>query len=223
MKSLLGNSCAKGCLVYFVALVVIVTLTALGIGGLSARFGVGAQTDKPQASILTTGRQQAPPASQPGSVADANPPSGPSETSTVAPFAPLPNVDVGSLIQQAPQPQPTTQPQSGGLTGISSDTVSPFYIVQAGDTLWSIAQSYGVDTDALKAANNVISNFIQPGQLLYLPQPGQQQAPASAPASAPVPAATATTDLSSAPSGDQGGSSNASSPEMPHTGINSKP
>ncbi len=219
MKNILGNSCAKGCLVYFVALVVVLTLTALGIGGLSARFGVGAQTGEPQASILTTERQQASPLSQSGSVAGANSPSAPAETPSVVT---LPTADVGSLIQQASQPQPTTQQQSGGLTGISADTVSPFYIVQAGDTLWSIAQSYGVDTDALKAANNVISNFIQPGQLLYLPQPGQQQTPLPA----PVPAAAATADpssLPSAPSGDQGGSSNPSSPQMPRTGINSKP
>lgn len=223
MKNILGNSCAKGCLVYFVALVVVLTLTALGIGGLSARFGVGAQTGEPQASILTTERQQASPLSQSGTVAGANAPSAPAETPTAAPFASsvvtLPTVDVGALIQQASQPQPTTQQQSGGLAGISADTVSPFYIVQAGDTLWSIAQSYGVDTDALKAANNVISNFIQPGQLLYLPQPGQQQAPVPA----PVPDAAATTDPSSLPSADQGGSSNPSSPQMPRTGINSKP
>ncbi len=220
MKSLLGNSCAKGCLVYFTALVLIVILTAIGIGGLSAKFGAGAQSARSGISALSTSGQ--PGASLPGIVADANPPA----TTVAATAPPAPTLPVaqaqtgtGTGVGTAPQAQGQAQPslplqaQDGGATGISAQTVSPFYIVQPGDTLWEIARQYGLDVDALRIANSIASDSIQPGQLLYLPQVGQQAATPGAPQSgqqAPAPAPAQP---------DQG----TGIPALPHTGINGNP
>lgn len=43
------------------------------------------------------------------------------------------------------------------------------YTVQAGDTLYQIAQRFGVSVDALKSANNLTSNTLQIGQVLKIP------------------------------------------------------
>lgn len=61
------------------------------------------------------------------------------------------------------------------------------HIVQKGDTLWKLAQKYGVDFEALKAANNHLSNpdLIMPGMKIKIPsgkvqatkQMGQKEAP----------------------------------------------
>src|SRR5438105_12934939 len=143
MGKLLENSCAKGCLVYLLALVMIVALTTLGLGGLSAKFGAGAQGSKPQVTIFTTPQQPAPQGS--GAAPNA------ALASTPTPFAEVaPAGLVGTAPQSAPQPQspPQTAPQVQlpslpQITGISGDASAPFYIVQAGDTLWGIATRYG--------------------------------------------------------------------------------
>ena len=43
------------------------------------------------------------------------------------------------------------------------------YAVQRGDTLYSIARRFGSTVDAVKAANNLMSNNITPGQQLIIP------------------------------------------------------
>lgn len=52
------------------------------------------------------------------------------------------------------------------------------YIVQKGDSLYSIAKKYGVSVDELKKANNLTSNLLSVGQVLgipgvILPEPGE--------------------------------------------------
>src|SRR5688500_510751 len=44
MKNLFGNNCSKGCLIYLVALVVVLLLTSMGLGSLGSRFGAESQT-----------------------------------------------------------------------------------------------------------------------------------------------------------------------------------
>jgi LysM repeat protein len=80
--------------------------------------------------------------------------------------------------------------------------------VQSGDTLWSIAVEYGVGADSLRGMNNLADDIIKPGQLLYLPQPGQPQQPAPTGVPAQPP-----------PAQDQGNPA----PQMPQTGINTRP
>ena len=45
-----------------------------------------------------------------------------------------------------------------------------YYKVKSGDTLWSIARLNGVTVNELKAANNLTSNSLSIGQLLYIPK-----------------------------------------------------
>ena len=71
-----------------------------------------------------------------------------------------------------PMPQPVPQPTPGQGGTITGEVSEPFYIVQPGDTLWSISQQLGVSLDALRAANGITGDLIYPGQVLTLPAPG---------------------------------------------------
>lgn len=60
------------------------------------------------------------------------------------------------------------------LPGSSTPIVPPTdnttsYIVQAGDSLWSIANKFGISVDELKRVNNLTSNVLQIGQVLQIP------------------------------------------------------
>ena len=50
-------------------------------------------------------------------------------------------------------------------------TPSHFYVVQKGDTMYSIAAHYGMTLDQLQKANRQIKNpdSIYPGQVIYIP------------------------------------------------------
>jgi LysM repeat protein len=45
------------------------------------------------------------------------------------------------------------------------------YVVQQGDTLYSIARTHGVSVDAIKQANGLTSDEIYIGQQLIIPAP----------------------------------------------------
>ena len=184
MKTLFGNSCAKGCLIYFLALIAIVALTTMGLGGLKGRFNVDAQT--PQGSILNIGDKQPVLGKPPGNLADGG--TIPGETAVPIPTF-QPRVQQTPTLAAPPGPTApagpvafTPVPSQGGV--ISGEAVAPFYIVQSGDTLSDIAVRFGTTVDALRTTNGITGDIIQPGQLLYLPQAGPLQQP-------PVPTATA--------------------------------
>ena len=213
IKNALQNSCAKGCMVYAVALVLLVVFTSMGLGGLSTRLGGSSQ---PQASALTDSRQPAgvaAPQSAPAASGEVAQPTAVPPTSGPAIVLALPTIQIVTDISvsvpapdSAPAPaQPQAQPQGGEIVG---DASPPFYIVQSGDTLWSIAVEYGVGADSLRGMNNLADDIIKPGQLLYLPQPGQPQQPAPTGVPAQPP-----------PAQDQGNPA----PQMPQTGINTRP
>ena len=50
-----------------------------------------------------------------------------------------------------------------------NDTVPTTYIVASGDSLWSIANRFGVTVNDLKSANGLTSNLLSVGQVLIIP------------------------------------------------------
>jgi LysM repeat protein len=97
-------------------------------------------------------------------------------------------------------PAPTTAPAAANATTYPTFsagvpvTGANQYTVRAGDTLWSIAQQFGLTLDTLERANAKIldPNVIVPGQVLVIP-------PAGAPAAAGVTAGTTAPTATSVP------------------------
>ena len=78
---------------------------------------------------------------------------------------------------------------TGGITPSPSASPSGVHIVQRGENLYRIALRYGLNTQALAAANGVINaNHVYAGQRLVIPGTGSAPVPAPAPAPAPTPA-----------------------------------
>jgi len=57
-----------------------------------------------------------------------------------------------------------------GVPYTSESIGENYYKVQSGDTLWSIARKNGITVNQLKEANNLTSNALTIGQLLYIPK-----------------------------------------------------
>ena len=51
-----------------------------------------------------------------------------------------------------------------------SDQTNVTYVVQKGDSLWSIANSYNVPVNDLKNANDLINDILTVGQVLVIPK-----------------------------------------------------
>lgn len=65
---------------------------------------------------------------------------------------------------------PVLPPQGEAAEMVTADGFQGYrYVVQSGDSLWSIAQRYGVDASALREANHLRSSTLRPGQLLEVP------------------------------------------------------
>lgn len=203
MNKIFGNNCAKGCLIYLVALIIIVTVAAIGLDGLRAKFG-GAQVQgvkPPEYTIQSVGNSQ-PAATNNQPPADAaNGGGGVIPTPTAAVAAPPP------VTVPAPGVTPAPSQAQGGT--ISGDSGTPFYIVQSGDTLWAIANRLSITLDDLRAINTITDDIIYPGQVLYLPSGTTAQTPPSSDPAAP-------------PSNLETGADN-TQVGMPSTGIVRKP
>ena len=55
------------------------------------------------------------------------------------------------------------------VTGEEDDIESGTYVVQKGDTLWSISRKFNVSVDTIKSANNLSGNVLSIGQVLNIP------------------------------------------------------
>jgi LysM repeat protein len=206
MRSVFGNNCAKGCFIYVIAVVAVVIVASMGLSGLRAKFG-GAQVEgnPPQYTIQATGQMAggtvASNAQQPQSTL---PDTAAGGGGVVVPTAnPVPVAPAQPIANNTPVP---SKVQGGTLTGDGGDS---FYVIQPGDTLWSIARNFGVDLDRLTSLNGLNDSIIYAGQALLLPTSTEHQAPQ------PTPVAN---------SGDGAGdSSGPTTPSMPDTGINKKP
>jgi len=74
------------------------------------------------------------------------------------------------------QPTATTAPTTGDTSGTTT------YVVQAGDTLFSIATRYGTTVDAISQANGIVDpTQIYVGQELTIPTGGEVVSPPSEP------------------------------------------
>ena len=60
-------------------------------------------------------------------------------------------------------------PGSGSGSGSAPDTIR--YVVQAGDSLWLIAQKYNTTVNAIKQLNGLTSDLLMVGQTLKIPAP----------------------------------------------------
>lgn len=59
---------------------------------------------------------------------------------------------------------------------------SEVYVVQSGDSVIGIAEQFGIDPTELADFNNLADwNSIQPGQILYIPEPGSTPLPLETP------------------------------------------
>ncbi len=99
---------------------------------------------------------------------------------------PIENPSTPTPLSVAPEPYPgevepipaeATDPNTGDVVAVEPTAVSPgqsaTHTVQAGETLFSISQQYGVSQEEIAAANNITtSSVLTVGQALVIPAPG---------------------------------------------------
>jgi LysM repeat protein len=114
-----------------------------------------------QTAIFKTAQANSATAQAARDAATAVPPTSPELT----PTAPPPTVVPTAAPTQVPTvaPAPTTPPGGGMVT----------YVVQRGDTLYSLARRYGTTVEAIASANGIANpNQIKVGQTLKIPTSG---------------------------------------------------
>ena len=120
-------------------------------------------------------------------------------TSTPPPPTPVLSPTQGPALSltngPTPSPTPTASPTATPLSQTPTPTPAEptVYVVQGGDSLWKIAESYGITVDDLAEANGISKDdVIRPGQELVIPVPGQAlptplpRSPSSTPTSLPA-------------------------------------
>jgi LysM repeat protein len=127
--------------------------------------------DAQKTAVFGTANARATQTAQAGDMAG-DTPSSPEATPTEAPPTAIPPTAVPpTAVPPTAAPVPTTGPSTGG-------TVT--YIVQLGDTLYSIARRYGTTVEAIAAANSITNpNLIRVGQQLTIPTSGSPAPPPS--------------------------------------------
>ena len=95
-------------------------------------------------------------------------------SATLAAGSPFPSETLVPAVTNTAAPSPMVRPSST-LTPASTECSAPsgwgIYIVQAGDTLFNIANLQGVTVAELQAANCLTTTVLYVGQQLYVPHP----------------------------------------------------
>jgi LysM repeat protein len=95
-----------------------------------------------------------------------------SATDAVPPAGATPGGELPAATAVPDQTVPTQPAGEGDAAAGSTGQVS--YVVQAGDTLFRIAQQYNITVEALAAANGISENdLLTPGQILIVPLGGE--------------------------------------------------
>ena len=119
----------------------------------------------------------------------------PVPTATLPTLMPTPfhTAVIVSPLTPEPTRTPVRTPAASPTTEPTPQTGGTVYMVQSGDTLYSIARRFGVSTQALAAANNIADpSHIWVGQRLIIPSGG---APSPVSASSPTPTPTPAYDF----------------------------
>lgn len=152
----------------------LVRLSALAATGLmlisaSCFGGRGNDAQTPEDETTTSETLASPPTTLPTLAAPA--PAPPTEPPQVPQPPQLPPTT--SILPEPPPPQPsppTTQATDPGCPSRPDESANYPYEVQAGDTLWFLANCFGVTVDAIVEASSVENpSLIQPGDNLLIP------------------------------------------------------
>jgi LysM repeat protein len=96
------------------------------------------------------------------------PPTEPPSTPTTLPTPVEPTADVSATVAPTDEPEPTAMTEPTPGTGEETT-----YVVQRGDTLYSIARRYGTTVQAIAARNGIANpSLISVGQKLTIPASG---------------------------------------------------
>ena len=138
---------------------------------------VAATPEPTPVPVVAETQQPAPSPTAPETATAVPTPAAPMESPTAAPTpASEPPIAVPTLAPtQAPPPSPTPMPSRTPVPRTPTPQAVPAtgttYVVQAGDTLWSIASRHGVDLARLRAVNQIgEDNAIRVGQTLQIPR-----------------------------------------------------
>jgi LysM repeat protein len=104
------------------------------------------------------------------------------------PTSPPPTAPV-SLATVTPRATFTPAPSTPIPTDSPTPTPTPIlYVLQQGDSLWSVAWQYGVSVEALQEANGISDpRTLQIGQVLVIPREEEARAAPSTPTPTPLP------------------------------------
>ena len=89
----------------------------------------------------------------------------------------IPNTCGGSVPTQLPETGGSGVYDRGPTTHASGTFNPPYYTVAWGDTIYSVANRFGLSQDALLRANNIYQGGLLTGQTLYIPGIGSGGSP----------------------------------------------
>jgi LysM repeat protein len=118
------------------------------------------------------------------------------------PTSPPPTAPV-SLSTMTPRATFTPAPSTPIPTDSPTPTPTPIlYVLQQGDSLWSVAWQYGVSVEALQEANNITDpRTLQVGQVLIIPREEEARTAPSTPTPTPLPLDLVNLDFYETPTG----------------------